>query len=113
MKFSTTFLYTFLAVTTLAAASPTSSNDIAAENVTPVSNAVPNLFEKRKGCSGDRKDTDVCGGKKLAKQNSFHNCSGKTKGKCCAKNSDGSGGIDVNKGGGENCGYCFSGTCSG
>lgn len=38
---------------------------------------------------------------------------GKSKGKCCAKNSDGTGGIDVNKGGGETCGYCFSGKCSG
>lgn len=73
MKFSTTFLYTFLAVATLGAANPTGSNDIAAENVTPVSDAVPNILEKRKGCSGDRKDTDVCGGKKLATQNSFHN----------------------------------------
>lgn len=73
MKFSTTFLYTFLAVATLGAANPTGSNDIAAENVTPVGDAVPNLLEKRKGCSGDRKDTDVCGGKKLATQNSFHN----------------------------------------
>lgn len=73
MKFSTTFLYTFLAIATLGAASPTGSNDIAAENVTPVSDAVPNPLVKRRGCSGERKDTDMCGGKKLAKQSSFHN----------------------------------------
>ena len=50
------------------------SNDIAADNVTLVSAMVPNLLEKRKGCSGDRKDTDLCGGKNLATQKSFHNC---------------------------------------
>lgn len=34
-------------------------------------------------------------------------------GKCCATNSDGSGGIDVKNGiGREDCGYCFSGKCS-
>ncbi|KAE8391178.1 hypothetical protein BDV23DRAFT_171773 [Aspergillus alliaceus] len=113
MKIYTAFLYTFLAITTLGVASPTGNSDIAADNVTPADAGVPNVFEKRRGCSGDRKDTDVCGGKKLAEQNSFHNCASKNNGKCCAKNKDGSGGIDVNKGGGENCGYCFSGKCSG
>jgi hypothetical protein len=33
-------------------------------------------------------------------------------GKCCALNADGSGGVDTNKGGGERCGYCFSGKCT-
>ncbi|OGM41689.1 hypothetical protein ABOM_009883 [Aspergillus bombycis] len=112
MKISTTFLYTFLAITTLGVASPTGNNAVAAEDVTPVHARAESLFDKRKSCSGERKDSDTCGGKKLATQNSFHNCKTITKGKCCAKNSDGSGGIDVNKGGGENCGYCFSGKCS-
>lgn len=49
------------------------SNDIAADNVTLVSAMVPNLLEKREGCSGDRNSTNVCRGKKLAKQYSFHN----------------------------------------
>ena len=30
-------------------------------------------FEKRKSCSGHRKADEVCGGKKLAQMNSFHN----------------------------------------
>ena len=30
-------------------------------------------FEKRKSCSGNRKPHEVCGGKKLAEMNSFHN----------------------------------------
>ncbi|KAF7622467.1 hypothetical protein F9C07_8484 [Aspergillus flavus] len=113
MKISTTFLYTFLAITTLGVASPTGNDAVAAENVSPAYVETESFFEKRKGCSGDRKDSDVCGGKRLAEQNSFHNCKGKSKGKCCAKNSDGTGGIDVNKGGGETCGYYFSGKCSG
>lgn len=49
MKFTTTFLYAFLAVATLGAANPTGSNDITTENFTPMSDAVPNLLEKRKG----------------------------------------------------------------
>jgi hypothetical protein len=32
-----------------------------------------NIFEKRKGCTGQRKDSDECSGKKLQTQNSFHN----------------------------------------
>ncbi|RCI09750.1 hypothetical protein L249_3931 [Ophiocordyceps polyrhachis-furcata BCC 54312] len=33
-------------------------------------------------------------------------------GKCCAKNKDGSGGMDVPRGGGrEDCGFCFTGKC--
>ena len=32
-----------------------------------------NLLEKRKGCSGNRSVHDVCTGKKLRPQNSFHN----------------------------------------
>ncbi|KAE8375566.1 hypothetical protein BDV26DRAFT_13045 [Aspergillus bertholletiae] len=113
MKISTTFLYTFLAITTLGVASPTGNNAVAVENVTPAHAEAASLFDKRKSCSGERKESDVCSGKKLAEQHSFHNCKTKSKGKCCATNSDGSGGIDVNKGGGEKCGYCFSGKCSG
>ncbi|KAI9724525.1 MAG: hypothetical protein M1812_000593 [Candelaria pacifica] len=64
-----------------------------------------------KACSGDRKESDVCEGKKLRKQNSFHNCSNQD-GKCCAKEKDGSGGQPAT-GNGEDCGYCFSGKCKG
>ena len=38
----------------------------------PIAHANP-LLEKRKGCSGNRLETDDCTGKKLQKQNSFHN----------------------------------------
>ena len=32
-----------------------------------------NLLETRKSCSGKREANEFCGGKKLRKQNSFHN----------------------------------------
>ncbi|KAI9704132.1 MAG: hypothetical protein M1836_006993 [Candelina mexicana] len=64
-----------------------------------------------KACSGSRSDTDVCEGKKLQKQHSFHNCSNQG-GKCCALNADGSGGLPAT-GNGEDCGYCYSGKCKG
>ncbi|OAA82437.1 hypothetical protein LEL_01982 [Akanthomyces lecanii RCEF 1005] len=101
-------------------------------------NDVFNVLEARKGCSGSRKNSDKCGGNRLGPQNSFHNWyvdfsaamtilaaqrltapalpnfSKGRSGKCCAKNKNGSGGLDVNKGQGrEDCGFCFSGKCSG
>ncbi|KAI9704915.1 MAG: hypothetical protein M1836_006695 [Candelina mexicana] len=63
----------------------------------------------KKACSGDRTEDDVCQGKKLQPQNSFHNC-GNQGGKCCAANADGTGGLPTSSGGNrEDCGYCFSG----
>ncbi|KAH8653535.1 hypothetical protein BX600DRAFT_501124 [Xylariales sp. PMI_506] len=80
------------------------------QDESPALLAAKAILDTRGSCSGDRGDGDVCGGKKLQPQNSFHNC-GNSGGKCCALNADGSGGINVNQGGGENCGYCFSGKC--
>ncbi|KAL1853742.1 hypothetical protein Plec18167_005049 [Paecilomyces lecythidis] len=100
MKFTTTILAALFSLVAVSAASPTA--------FTPVDN----VLEARKGCSGDRTEDDICGGKKLQAQNSFHNCKN-SGGKCCASNSDGSGGLDVKNGlGREDCGYCFSGKCS-
>ncbi|EZF31030.1 hypothetical protein H101_05352 [Trichophyton interdigitale H6] len=64
-----------------------------------------------KVCSGERKSEDRCSGKRLGPQNSFHNCKNRD-GKCCAKNKDGSGGLDASKGQGrDDCGFCFTGKC--
>lgn len=91
-----------------------------------------NVLEARKGCSGTRASSDKCYGKRLGPQNSFHNWyvtreslsgpslvgqrlknrSKNRDGKCCAKNKDGSGGLDASKGQGrEDCGFCFTGKC--
>lgn len=61
MKFTTTILAALFSLIAVSAASPT--------GFTPVDN----VLETRKGCSGDRTEDDVCGGKKLQIQNSFHN----------------------------------------
>jgi hypothetical protein len=49
----------------------------AANPVSPAANAAireaREILDTRGSCSGDRGDGDVCGGKKLQKQNSFHN----------------------------------------
>ncbi|KYK57405.1 hypothetical protein DCS_04414 [Drechmeria coniospora] len=72
-----------------------------------------NILVARKSCSANRLKSDRCSGKKLRKQNSWHNCKDKG-GKCCAKNANGSGGRNVKDGiGREDCGYCFSGQCKG
>lgn len=64
-------------------------------------------------CSLERQKDDRCSGKKLGPQNSFHNCKNRD-GKCCSKNKDGSGGLDVKDGmGREDCGFCFTGKCKG
>ncbi|QPG97840.1 hypothetical protein C2857_006928 [Epichloe festucae Fl1] len=102
MKLTTTLA---LAIATLVVATPTPDEGLGISQR-------DNILEARKGCSGERKPEDKCTGKKLKIQNSFHNCKTKTKGKCCAKNSDGSEGLDVDKGQGrEDCGYCFTGKC--
>ncbi|PFH59616.1 hypothetical protein XA68_12103 [Ophiocordyceps unilateralis] len=70
-----------------------------------------NVLVRRKECSGTRSAEDKCSGKRAKPQNSFHNCKN-TDGKCCAKNKDGSGGLDVSRGQGrDDCGYCFTGKC--
>ncbi|EFR00377.1 hypothetical protein MGYG_03379 [Nannizzia gypsea CBS 118893] len=64
-----------------------------------------------KGCSGSRTNGDHCSGRRLGPQNSFRNCKNRD-GRCCAKNKDGTGGLDVGHGmGREDCGFCFSGKC--
>ncbi|KAI9832623.1 MAG: hypothetical protein M1826_001573 [Phylliscum demangeonii] len=103
------------AVTALAAtvaAMPAAGPDAApALGISARDLAVRSLLEKRKNCSGSRHEDEVCGGKKLQKQNSFHNCKN-SGGKCCALDADGSKGINVDLGGGsEDCGFCFSGKC--
>ncbi|KAI9724987.1 MAG: hypothetical protein M1812_000263 [Candelaria pacifica] len=101
MKLSHILLSTILVALTTASAVP---------GITERDNVLV-VREALKACSGDRKDSDVCEGKKLRKQNSFHNCSSND-GKCCAKEKDGSGGQPAT-GNGEDCGYCFSGKCKG
>ncbi|KAK3293841.1 uncharacterized protein B0H64DRAFT_374707 [Chaetomium fimeti] len=69
-------------------------------------------LEKRRGCSGHRRQNDVCKGNALFKMNSRHNCY-RRGGHCCAKSKNGDYGIQVTSGtqSGEDCGYCFSGKC--
>ncbi|KJZ74698.1 hypothetical protein HIM_05815 [Hirsutella minnesotensis 3608] len=101
MKFATTIALT---MATLAMANPLPEDSL---DISPRDN----ILEPRKGCSGERKHEDKCSGKRLSPQNSFHNCKNRD-GKCCAKNKDGTGGLDASRGQGrEDCGYCFTGKC--
>ncbi|RDA89355.1 hypothetical protein CP532_6173 [Ophiocordyceps camponoti-leonardi (nom. inval.)] len=69
--------------------------------------------DHREMCSMSRKDSDKCGGKKISGMKSFKKCKNK-QGKCCAKNSDGTGAMDVSKGGDRgDCGFCFVELCRG
>ncbi|KAK5994750.1 hypothetical protein PT974_03133 [Cladobotryum mycophilum] len=101
MKFTTAITLT---LATFAMATPMPDEDFSVD-------ARADILEARKSCSSTRASTDICGGKKLQKQNSWHNCNN-SGGKCCATNADGSGGMDISKGlGREDCGYCFSAKC--
>ncbi|KAE8422567.1 hypothetical protein BDV36DRAFT_245429 [Aspergillus pseudocaelatus] len=103
MKISYASIMMLLSLTALAIPNPEAySQDRSAHAL--------NILEARKGCSGVRKHEDRCSGKRLREMNSFHDC--KQMGKCCAKNKDGSGGVDVSRGQGrEDCGFCFTGKC--
>ncbi|KAJ3481755.1 hypothetical protein NLG97_g7745 [Lecanicillium saksenae] len=104
MKFSAAYSAIIIGLAATVAAMP------AADDSTSMNEAFT-VLEARKGCSGARKEGDKCSGKKLGPQNSFHNCKNRD-GKCCAKNKDGSGGLDANHGQGrEDCGFCFTGKC--
>ncbi|KAI6355093.1 hypothetical protein MCOR25_008344 [Pyricularia grisea] len=110
------FLFT---ITALASSSPdagiaTSPPVVVPENVSP---PVPNVLEvarleKRRACSGHRLQNDVCQGRLIYQGSSRHNCYRKD-GKCCAKNKNRDYGIAVTNRAqkGEDCAYCFSGTC--
>ncbi|GAB0132748.1 hypothetical protein EsDP_00001175 [Epichloe bromicola] len=101
MKLATTLA---LALATLVVATPTPDEGL---DISPREN----ILEARKSCSGRRVKADKCSGRRLGPQNSFHNCKNRD-GKCCAKNKDGSGGLDASRGQGrEDCGYCFTGKC--
>jgi hypothetical protein len=118
----------FAALLTFAAcgvASPTPEEGISVDPRT-------NTLEARKGCSGQREVGDKCSGKNWGHKtpsitgtehcNPYYIpslvgqrltiCSKNWAGKCCAKNKDGSGGLDASRGQGrEDCGFCFSGEC--
>ncbi|KAM4057257.1 hypothetical protein HRG_004087 [Hirsutella rhossiliensis] len=101
MKLAATLATLAMTLATLTAANP-SPEDLGPRD---------NILEPRKGCSGQRNGEDKCSGKRLGPQNSFHNCKNRD-GKCCAKNKDGSGGLDASRGQGrEDCGFCFTGKC--
>ncbi|EQL03792.1 hypothetical protein G6O67_003344 [Ophiocordyceps sinensis] len=105
MKLFTTLATVAVTMATLATASPTPDEG------SGLSPRRYNILEPRKGCSGQRNSEDKCSGKRLGPQNSFHNCKNRA-GKCCARNKDGSGGLDASRGQGrEDCGYCFTGKC--
>ena len=63
MKFSNTLVVLFAAVALAAPVIDEASSE----------NAVYNLFEKRRSCSGHRLPYEVCQGNNLGRQNSFHN----------------------------------------
>lgn len=97
------------------------------------------ILEKRRGCTGHRKTTDVCMGKFLGQMPSRHNwyatmsflqrdlqsavanmiltieLSKGRGGHCCARNKNRDGGITIRSKTqkGEDCGFCFSGYCKG
>ncbi|MCJ1269762.1 hypothetical protein MMC22_009655 [Lobaria immixta] len=70
------------------------------------------ILEKRKGCSGNRLNNEVCQGGFIARMNSYHNCF-RAGGHCCARNKNRDYGITVSNSmqSREDCGYCFSGNC--
>lgn len=90
------------------------------------------ILEKRKGCSGNRLNNEVCQGGFIARMNSYHNWyadkhtltylgklltaigfSFRAGGHCCARNKNRDYGITVSNSmqSREDCGYCFSGNC--
>ncbi|RSL82710.1 hypothetical protein CEP51_004989 [Fusarium floridanum] len=83
-----------------------------AEGLSPSANQEGFLkLEKRKGCSGNRLNTDECQGNRIRAFNSFHNCQS-AGGHCCAREKTREYGLDVRKGiGREDCGYCYTGYC--
>ncbi|KYK62058.1 hypothetical protein DCS_03203 [Drechmeria coniospora] len=104
MKFTSAIAAIALGLASVSVASPTPDDGFTVD-------PRDNILEPRKGCSGQRTNEDKCSGRRLGPQNSFHNCKNRD-GKCCAKNKDGSGGLDASRGvGREDCGYCFTGKC--
>ncbi|MCJ1240989.1 hypothetical protein MMC14_008993 [Varicellaria rhodocarpa] len=113
MKFQVLLLPLAALAITVTASPVDPEGALAGPNIAARGAQIMHEFEKRKGCSKRRLTSDVCEGKKLQPQHSFHNC-GNAGGKCCALNKDGSGGIALSDGAGrEDCGYCFSGKCKG
>lgn len=66
MKLPTAFGVLVMGLAATVAAMPAAEADASV-------NEAFNILEARKGCSGSRKNTDRCGGNRLAKMNSFHN----------------------------------------
>ncbi|KAI9832471.1 MAG: hypothetical protein M1826_001795 [Phylliscum demangeonii] len=74
MQLQSLLICTVAALAATVAAAPAAGPDAApALGISARDLKVRSLLEKRKNCSGQRKENEVCGGKKLQKQNSFHN----------------------------------------
>lgn len=72
MKFTTPALLALIVGFAAAATIPQSAAPETSPNV-PAVDTLGGLLEERAQCSGDRKDSDVCGGKFLKKRHSAHN----------------------------------------
>lgn len=72
MKFTKPAILALVVGFAAAATIPESAAPETSPNI-PAVDTLGGLLEERAQCSGDRKDTDVCGGKRLSERHSAHN----------------------------------------
>lgn len=74
MKTSTILFYAFTICASMSTATPIPDEEIGQSLSSDTAFVeAKHVFEKRRSCSGQRTDGEYCSGKKLQKQNSFHN----------------------------------------
>ena len=131
MKFKATVIVFYAAIALTRATEP-SPPELEQLEITPVEDNLDGFItlDKRRGCSGNRLNYEVCQGGFIARMNSYHNWyagertemanlltaigfSYRAGGHCCARNSNRDYGITISNSmqSREDCGYCFSGNC--